>query len=355
MTTLKQRLVSRIRGLGPVTVADFMSEALAARPNSYYRSGDPLGASGDFITAPEISQMFGEMIGVWLAERWQAIGSPSRVMLVELGPGRGTLLADALRATRKVAGFHEAIELHLVEINETLRQTQAKAITTLTPHWHSSFNELPSSDVPLLLVANEFFDALPIRQLQRGERDWHERLIDVVDEDLRFVLSPGSSPLAALLPRDTASAKPGDIAEVSPASLALMQAIAERIARRRGAALIVDYGRAGALGPSLQAVANHRRAEPLAAPGEADLSALVDFATLARVADQAGAAVFGPVGQGAFLTALGIELRAKALKAKGGKDIDAALARLIAPEQMGTLFKALAVIDKNQSPPAGFA
>ncbi|MEO8557734.1 MAG: SAM-dependent methyltransferase [Rhodospirillales bacterium] len=366
MSATKQRLIARIHSLGPITVADFMSQALSQGHDSYYRNRDPLGAAGDFITAPEISQMFGELIGAWLAERWQALGQPRRVLLIELGPGRGTLLADALRATRKVAGFHQALELHLVEINATLRQTQAKAIAAvapdlahdLTPHWHNSFTDLTDSDVPLLLVANEFFDALPIRQLQRTERDWRERLIDIDDtgENLRYVLAPGPSPLAALLPADTAQARPGDIAELSPPSLALMQAIAERIARQRGAALIVDYGRAAMFGPSLQAVANHRRAEPLDQPGQADLSALVDFAMLARVANQSGAAWFGPVGQGAFLTALGIQLRAQALKAHGGDGaaIDAALARLIAPEQMGILFKALAVIDKDQSPPAGF-
>ncbi|MEO8559662.1 MAG: SAM-dependent methyltransferase [Rhodospirillales bacterium] len=362
MSATKQRLISRIRSLGPITVADFMTEALSLSRDSYYRGGDPLGAAGDFTTAPEISQMFGELIGAWLAERWQAMGQPQRVLLVELGPGRGTLLADALRATRKVAGFHQALEFHLIEINATLRQAQAKAIAAvapdLAPQWHDGFTDLTDRNVPLLLVANEFFDALPIRQLQRTERDWRERLIDIDDtgENLRYVLAPGPSPLAALLPADTAQARPGDIAELSPPSLALMQAIAERIARQRGAALIVDYGRAAMFGPSLQAVANHRRAEPLDQPGQADLSALVDFAMLARVANQSGAAWFGPVGQGAFLTALGIQLRAQALKAHGGDGaaIDAALARLIAPEQMGILFKALAVIDKDQSPPAGF-
>lgn len=363
MTELKQRLIARIRRLGPITVADYMAECLAGAHASYYRRGDPLGRAGDFVTAPEISQMFGELIGAWLAERWQAMGAPPRVMLVELGPGRGSLIADALRATRRLPGFHEAIDLHLVEINDVLRARQAEAIAAVTPRlrprWHAGFADLPAGEAPLLLVANEFFDALPIRQLQRTPTDWRERMIDVDDADeLRFVLAPGPSPLAVLLPADI-RAVPVDIAEVSPASLALMQAIAHRIAAGRGAALIVDYGRLGPLGMSLQAVAGHRRAEPLAAPGQADLSALVDFAALARVAQQADAVAWGPVGQGDLLTALGIELRAQALKARAtapdAAAIDAARMRLIAPDQMGTLFKALAVTDRTQAAPAGFA
>ncbi len=364
MSALKQRLIARIRRLGPITVADYMAECLTGARTSYYRSGDPLGRGGDFVTAPEISQMFGELIGAWLAERWQALGSPPRVVLAELGPGRGSLMADALRATRRLAGFHDAIALHLVEINETLRARQAEAIAAvapqLRPRWHAGFADLPSGDAPLLLVANEFFDALPIRQLQRTPTDWRERMIDADEQDaLRFVLAPGPSPLAALLPADTQAARPADVAEISTASLALMQAIAERIVSHRGAALIVDYGRSGALGMSLQAVAGHRRAEPLDAPGQADLSALVDFGALARVARQAGAAAWGPVGQGELLTALGIGLRAQALKARtgvqGAAAVDAARTRLIAPDQMGTLFKALAVTDRAQTAPAGFA
>jgi NADH dehydrogenase [ubiquinone] 1 alpha subcomplex assembly factor 7 len=274
-------------------------------------------------------------------------------------------MADALRATQNVKGFHPAIDLHLVEINETLRQMQANAIAAISPgmapHWHASFGALPDSDTPMLLIANEFFDALPIRQLQRSEHYWRERCIaiDEGSDNLRFKLTPGASPLAILLPIEAPEPKPGDIAEVSPPSLSLMQAIAERIAHNRGAALIVDYARRSPYGATLQAVAQHRMVDPLAEPGAADLSALVDFASLRRVALQAKASVYGPVGQGAFLTALGIELRAQALKAHADENrrmaIDAAQARLIAPRQMGNLFQVLAVTDKQQSIPAGFA
>ena len=365
MTTELGRLIARRIALtGPISLADFMAEAMAHPRLGYYRRALPVGAAGDFTTAPEISQMFGELIGAWLAERWQALGSPARVVLVELGPGRGSLMADALRATRRLAGFHDAIALHLVEINDTLRARQAQAIATaaphVAPHWHAGFADLPIDDAPILLVANEFFDALPIRQLQRTPLDWRERMIDIDEHDaLRFVLAPGPSPLAALLPSDSQAAQPVDIAEISPASLSLMQAIAERIVAHRGAALVVDYGRSGALGMSLQAVAGHRRADPLEAPGQADLTALVDFAALGQVARQAGAAAWGPIGQGELLTALGIGLRAQALKARAGIQgaaaIEAAQTRLIAPDQMGTLFKALAVTDRAQSAPAGFA
>jgi NADH dehydrogenase [ubiquinone] 1 alpha subcomplex assembly factor 7 len=357
--SLRQRLKTRLTLSGPMTVADYMSEALSNPRHGYYRHSDPLGTRGDFITAPEISQIFGELIGAWLAERWQALGSPAKVRLVELGPGRGTLIADALRATRNVAGFHAAIDLHLVEINETLKQAQREAIAKYTTaRWHDGFPGVPE-DAPLLLVANEFFDALPIRQLQRTAQDWRERLVSLQDEALRFVLAPGPSPLAALLsPALQASA--GAIAEISLPARALARDIGERIARRRGAALIVDYGYTRPrLGDSLQAVAQHKVADPLASPGEADLSAHVDFAALAQSAQAAGTMSYGPTTQGEFLQALGIEQRLAALTQRADAAQAAVLQggvqRLIAPRQMGTLFKVLALSDKQSSAPAGFA
>ncbi|MDF3073505.1 MAG: methyltransferase [Alphaproteobacteria bacterium] len=357
--SLRQRLKTRLALSGPMTVADYMSEALANPRHGYYRHRDPLGTQGDFITAPEISQVFGELIGAWLAERWQALGSPEKVLLVELGPGRGTLMADALRATRSIAGFHAAIDLHLVEINETLKQMQREAIGKyVAPHWHDGFASLPE-DAPLLLVANEFFDALPIRQLQRTTQDWRERLVSLQGETLRFALAPGPSPLSALLSL-TLQANAGAIAEISLPARALARDIGERIARRRGAALIVDYGYASPrLGDSLQAVAQHKVADPLAAPGEADLSAHVDFAALAQSAQSARAMSYGPTTQGEFLQALGIHQRLAALTQRADATqaavLEGGVQRLIAPRQMGTLFKVLALTDLQSPAPAGFA
>jgi NADH dehydrogenase [ubiquinone] 1 alpha subcomplex assembly factor 7 len=358
--SLRQRLATRLTLGGPMTVADFMSEALSNPRHGYYRHRDPIGAQGDFVTAPEISQIFGELIGAWLAERWQALGSPSRMQLVELGPGRGTLMADALRATRSVAGFHQALDLHLVEINEGLKQAQNAAIGKyVMPRWHESFAAVPD-DAPLLLIANEFFDALPIRQLQHTDQDWRERMVMLQGEALRFALAPGPSPLAALLSPAVFQAKAGAIAELSLPARALARDIGERITRNRGAALIVDYGYAAPrLGDSLQAVAQHKIVDPLAAPGEADLSAHVDFAALAQSARDAGALTYGPTTQGEFLRALGIEQRLAALKQRADATqaavLEGGVQRLIEPKQMGTLFKVLALTDGQSSAPAGFA
>jgi NADH dehydrogenase [ubiquinone] 1 alpha subcomplex assembly factor 7 len=296
--------------------------------------------------------MFGELIGAWLAERWLAMGRPDKVQLVELGPGRGTLLADALRATRGVPGFHAALSLHLVEINETLRAEQKAALAGFVPAWHERFDDVPEG--PTLLVANEFFDALPVRQFHRTARGWVERMVGLADdgETLRLALAPGVTPFATFLPDAPAGAE----AEICEAGRALAAVIGDRCRRHGGWALIIDYGRDGALGSSLQAVRGHRQSDILERPGETDLSTHVDFAALAAAAK---ARVFGPVGQGEFLRRLGIEHRAATLKSRASETqcaaIDAALARLIAPDQMGTLFRVLAIGGDSGAAPAGFA
>jgi NADH dehydrogenase [ubiquinone] 1 alpha subcomplex assembly factor 7 len=353
MTGELGRLIARRIALtGPISVADFVAEALGHPRLGYYRKALPVGAAGDFITAPEISQMFGELLGAWLAERWHAMGSPPRVNLVELGPGRGTLMSDALRATRGVAGFHAALDIHLVEINAQLRKLQAAAIAAVKPTWHARFSDVP--DGPLLLLANEFFDALPVRQFEKTARGWVEYMVGLAQdgETLTLALAPGVSPYTSALPDAPAGAR----AELCEAGLSLAAEIGGRIERHGGWALIVDYGRDGALGSSLQAVRGHRSTAILDRPGETDLSAHVDFAALARAT---GRPTFGPVGQGAFLRRLGIERRAETLRA-GATDaqrsaIDAALARLIAPDQMGTLFRVLAVGDNRSAAPVGFS
>jgi len=352
MTELRRLIARRIALAGPISLADFMAEALGHPRLGYYRRTLPVGAAGDFTTAPEISQMFGELVGAWLADRWIAMGRPAPVRLVELGPGRGTLLADALRATRGVAGFQASVDLHLVEINERLQALQAAALGGFRPAWHARFDDVPEG--PLLLVANEFFDALPIRQFERTPRGWAERMVGLAaDSDtLRLALAPGTTPFAAALP----DAPPGAQAELSPAAREIAASVGARIGRHGGWALIIDYGRDGPLGSSLQAVRDHRRVDILDRPGESDLSAHVDFTALAHASGQRA---YGPVSQGDFLRRLGILHRAEALKIradKTGRDaVDAALVRLIGPEQMGTLFRVLAVGDDGSSEPAGFS
>lgn len=367
-TPLAARLRARIAVEGPLTVAAFMAEALAHPQHGYYMRRDPFGRAGDFTTAPEISQTFGELLGLWCADLWQRAGAPTPVRLVELGPGRGTLLADAWRAVGVLPAFREAARLHLVEISPALRAVQRATLAAAgvpEPAWHDALADVP--DGPVLLIANELFDALPVHQFLRTEAGWRERLVDAdtgdeSDEDeggFRFVLARQGAPLAALIPEAVRSAPVGSIAEVSPAAISLAAEIGGRVAAQGGAALIVDYGPAeSGPGDTLQAVRRHRRHDPLADPGEADLTAHVDFATLARAAGEAGARIHGPAPQGAFLRRLGIEARLQALLRRAtpaqAADIALGVRRLIAPEEMGTLFKVLAATHPAWPAPAGF-
>ncbi len=350
MTPLAREIAARIERDGPLPVVEFMRLCLSHPEHGYYRTRTAIGAAGDFITAPEISQTFGELIGLWAAAIWAALGRPSPVALVELGPGRGTLMADALRAVAKVAPeFRAALQVHLVEINTALRGMQQAALGQASPQLHETIDTLP--DLPLLVIANEFFDALPVRQLVRTAGEWRERCIVLSDGQLAF----GSGEPAAF----DRAAPPGSVAEVSPESEARMASLAARIARRRGAALIIDYGPfESGLGDTLQAVRQQKKVDPLAEPGLSDLTAHVDFARLAAVASNAGAAAYGPVPQGVLLKRLGIVARAATLVRSAGPDrgraVEAAIARLIEPDQMGTLFKALAIVDREQPPPPGF-
>ncbi|PXA85521.1 methyltransferase [Nostoc sp. 3335mG] len=311
----------------------------------YYATRDPLGAAGDFTTAPEISQMFGELIGLWAADLWIRAGKPD-VAWVELGPGRGTLSADALRAMEK-AGL--APPVHLVETSPVLRETQAKTVPGA--RHHESIATLPT-DRPLIVVANEFFDALPIRQIVRTEAGWRERMVDL-DGD-RIVPSLGEQRFDAVVPE---TLRNGDVIETSPASVAILRDLAARIVAQGGALLAIDYGYEGPMaGDTLQALHRHRFADPLKAPGEQDLTAHVDFAALAEAARAEGAAAHRVTTQGALLEALGIGARAAALArsapARQG-EIETAWRRLCAPDAMGTLFKALAITAQGWPVPGG--
>lgn len=346
---LCNKLRRLIRTNGPMSVADYMALALGDPEHGYYVTRDPLGAAGDFVTAPEVSQMFGEIVGAWLIDVWRRGGAPDPVNLVELGPGRGTLMADILRVARHAPDFLAALSVHLVETSPVLRERQAEALQSAgaAPSWHAAFRDVPVG--PTLLVANEFFDALPIRQFVRLDA-WRERVVGLDQRD-RLVFGIGPDVL-----RYGPEAPPGSIFEVRPVADALIAEIAGRIAAEGGAALVIDYGHAeSAPGETLQAVRQHAFADPLAAPGQADLTAHVDFAALARAARRSGGACHGPITQGAFLTALGLEARAARLAATADQATRQALTdaveRLAGPEEMGSLFKVLALTPAAIVPP----
>ena len=362
MGGLADELRRTIAQHGPITVAAYMEAVLAHPRHGVYMSRDPFGAAGDFTTAPEISQMFGELIGLWCSVVWQAVGGPDPVALVELGPGRGTLISDALRATKGEAPFRGAARLHLVETSRRLRDRQRQALSQAdldhSPEWHDTLDEVPQG--ALLAVANEFFDALPVRQFQQTAQGWRERLvgIDVADGGFGFVLAPTVA-AQTLVPPSLKNAPPGSVFEASPSAIGIAHALGKRMARHSGAALIIDYGHTkSATGETLQAVRRHRFHDPLAEPGTADITAHVDFAALSRAATESGAAVHGPVPQGAFLENLGIATRAAALRAgttpEQAREVAAAHRRLIDPAEMGTLFKVIAVTSPGVTSPPGF-
>jgi NADH dehydrogenase [ubiquinone] 1 alpha subcomplex assembly factor 7 len=343
---LGQRMARLIGAQGPISLQMWMGEANA----HYYATRDPLGAGGDFTTAPEISQMFGEMIGVWIADVWSRAGSRPDAAYVELGPGRGTLAGDALRVMRR---FGWAGSVHFVETSPTLRAAQAGHAPDAV--WHDDLSSLPDT-VPLMIVANEFLDALPVRQLVKTPRGWRERMVGL--HEGRFVPVAGTLPMDLAVPEDFREAVDGAIVEVSPAAATVMGEIARRLATQGGAGLVVDYGYdAPQMGSTLQALKNHAAADPFADPGEVDLTTLVDFHAAARAALAAGAQVAGPVGQGAFLGALGMAQRAAALARATPErtgEFAAALDRLVGAEQMGTLFRVLGLSGRGWPVGAGF-
>lgn len=341
MTPLEQILVARIAATGPITVADYMADCLLHPAHGYYTTATPFGRDGDFITAPEISQMFGELIGLCLAQCWLDRGAPAPFALAELGPGRGTLMADIWRATARVPGFHDAAQVTLVEASDALRKVQAQTLNGIAPVWIDHAAELPQ--MPLFLVANEFFDALPIRQFTFRDGGWAEHQVGVKDGRLCFGLAP-PSPVAALQDRDE-DARPGDIIELCPTAGPIIAEIAARITTHGGAALVFDYGERRSLGDTLQAMQSHQPTPPLNAPGQADLTAHVDFGALAATATATGCAVTPMIPQGVFLERLGIVDRAQTLAAGlSGTALEthvSAFRRLTHPDEMGTLFKTI--------------
>ncbi len=334
---------------GPLSIGGFMSLALGHRELGYYMRRDPFGVSGDFITAPEISQIFGELIGLWCVQSWLDMGAPEDFALVELGPGRGTLMADIMRAARVRPAFRAAAQIHLVETSPALQQIQRQSLSAYSVNWHAGVETLPT--LPCLIVANEFFDALPIRQFEYRNGNWHERMVVFSEADgLGIGLAPEAIADTVFLRLDARQgrAEEGAVAELGLAAQTVCAIVAGHLSLYGGAALLIDYGPArSAFGDSFQAMKGHRFVSPFAEPGDADLTAHVDFAALAEVAADAGVSVDGPVTQAEFLCQLGIRQRAAALSRKLDPEaraaISATVGRLIGPDQMGALFKVLAL------------
>jgi NADH dehydrogenase [ubiquinone] 1 alpha subcomplex assembly factor 7 len=342
--------IRRLIGVaGPMPIAEYMRLCLTHPQHGYYVNRDPLGSGGDFVTSPEISQMFGELIGLWMGSVWQQMGAPENVRIIELGPGRGTLMHDALRAAKIVKGFRDALVVHLVEVSPALQQVQQLMLEDLDAAvlWHSAIEDVPPG--PSIIVANEFIDALPVHQAVKQDGGWHERVIEVAP-DGHFVIGTAREALPhfeAAMPRGLRRAPEGAIFEWRDDGIALELG---RRTREEGAALIIDYGHAHfGLGDTLQAVAGHSFTDPLRAPGKADLTAHVDFESVSQCAESMGARIHGPIRQRDLFLRLGITQRAAALKANAPPDkaaeIDIALARLIAEgaRGMGELFKAIAI------------
>ncbi len=339
-----------------------MADALYHPKHGYYMTRDPFGCKGDFTTAPEISQMFGELIGAWLTERWQEMGEPSTIFLIELGPGRGTMMVDALHGIRSQSKFRNAISIHLLEISPLLRDIQKISFAGMSLpaekiYWHTDSETLP--DGPLLVIANEFFDALPIHQFERTKAGWCERLIELDNGRFQFTLGGALSENETCIPKTIReNATLNSIFEIRPAATAITTQIATQIARFGGAALIFDYGNeVSTVGDTLQSVRGHAVNEVLSNSGSADLTAHLDFAALER-SIRGLVDVYGPINQGIFLRQLGIEIRTEALTKNATEsqsiDIINACRRLTEHDQMGGLFKVMALTSHGLNRPSGF-
>jgi len=359
-TPLAASLRMRISREGPISVHDYMQACLADSQAGYYATRQPIGREGDFVTAAEISQVFGELIGVWTATVWQAMGAPASVVVAELGPGRGTLMADALRVFKAVPRLLDSVCIALVETSPVLRETQSETLReSLAPlQWYERIEDVPQG--PLILIANEFIDALPVRQMVRQGDAWRERMVTLTDTDA-FAFNAGTPLERDALPVSLRGidAADGAIAETRPLASSLLTALAARAKDAAVAALIADYGHAESnIGDTLQAVHRHRFADPLSMPGEVDLTAHVDFAALQDSARAIGLAAYGPMPQGEFLLKLGLASRCERLLQNAAPEQQAAIlsgvARLADPRQMGLLFKMLVLQSSGLAPTPPF-
>lgn len=363
--SLEEYLIKHIKDHGPIDVGQFMEIALGHPQHGYYMKQDPFGANGDFTTAPEISQMFGEMIGAWAADIWIQMGKPKPCMLLECGPGRGTLMADILRATKNVTDFHDSVRVHLLEMSPVLRSIQMEVIGANKVHFHESIHSVAEYDesMPVIIIANEFFDALPVRQLQRTEAGWQEKIVGLTPKNkLNWAYRPAKKDIIEYVDNCSDLIDINNIFEVSPIRLGVKKQISNILSDSGGAVLIVDYGHVeSASGDTLQAVRNHKFCDVLSDVGNADLTAHVDFEALI-VTQCDPEQIHGPVTQSAFLKTLGIEKRAEYLRSvateKQASDIDKALKRLTDADQMGSLFKVLSFthgqFNGKHLKPAGF-
>jgi NADH dehydrogenase [ubiquinone] 1 alpha subcomplex assembly factor 7 len=359
-TPLAAALSERIARDGPISVHDYMAACLADRSAGYYLTRQPIGKDGDFITAPEISQMFGELIGVWIAAIWQGLDEPRAVTVAELGPGRGTLMVDALRTWRSMPKLLDSISIALIETSPVLRAAQRETLrcSPAPLAWHESLEDVPQG--PLIVIANEFIDALPVRQFVRERNAWYERCVTLGDKG-GFAFCTGAPVEDNVLPASLAQLDiaEGAVVETRPAAISLLSSLAARAEAWPVAVLIADYGhRQPGVGETLQAVHRHRFADPLAMPGEADLTAQVDFAALKDIATGLGLAAYGPMPQGEFLLRLGLAARCGSL-AQNATDAQRAVvvtgaARLADPRQMGLLFKMVVLQSSGLAPPPPF-
>lgn len=348
LNDLAKKLVDHIKQNGPMTIAEYMAACLYDREHGYYATRPAIGGAGaDFLTAPETSQMFGELLGLWCAHEWEALGKPA-FNLMELGPGRGVLMQDALRATARIEGFRDAANVVFIEVSEPLREAQAERVPE--GEWALRLEDTPPG--PSLIIANEFLDCFPIRQFVRGPDEWREKLVGLDDGDqLAFGLS-------AALPAQEEDSEEGSVREIAPALESLLYTLEQRFHAAPGRALFIDYGYASPEGAdTLQALRQHKKTGPLDAPGEADLTAHVDFARVVHLAREAGLEVAGPITQARFLAGLGIQVRADMLTRANPQHsplLARQLRRLTHQAEMGALFKALCVSSPNLPPPAGF-
>lgn len=357
MTPLERILKETIERDGPMLIEEWMSICLGHPDHGYYTTGQPFGKQGDFTTAPEISQMFGELLGLWAAVVWQQMGAPQKVHLIELGPGRGTLMSDALRAAKGVPGFIDSVSVHMVETSPVLTslQKQALADAGVEAQWHQTVEEAPSG--PSIIIGNEFLDALPVSQWIKVDDDWRQLYVDVFGG--AFCFATGGPVDASEIPKAFENAASNSFFETSPISHKIITTISEQLSKHGGAALFIDYGHSvSGLGDTLQGVKDHRFTHVLDNPGEQDLTAHVDFAAVAKTASEVGARPWGPITQGELLERLGISARVTSLLTTATKEQAVELAsarqRLTAPGGMGRLFKAIAICHPDAPAPPGF-
>lgn len=354
-----------IQDYGSITIAQFMSEAMYNLKEGYYIYNDPIGRGGDFITAPEVSQLFGEMLGIFVVDLWMKLGSPKKFNLVELGPGKATLMMDILRATSHVANFHQACNIHLVDTNQRLIEVQKQKLNSysIPCTWHENVLELPS-DLPLIILANEFFDCLPINQYIKDKDIWYERSVTLYQQEYSIIKTPIAYSLSNSLNNEHPNAKDFSIVEVCYPGLEIIQHLASIFQKTPGALLAIDYGydidpiKRNSYNYTLQAVKNHKYHPIFSDIGRADLTSHVDFFALKQSALANECMTIGSITQGNFLENLGINIRANSLKQKATKqereEIDSGLNRLVSPKQMGELFKAMVIYSKNLPQVLGF-